>query len=131
MPRPTEPTSPSAHTPVITKPVGKNASFVPGRTNGAASATAADAEAWATALLVVVVVCAAKTPFTKDASSDERVVLTRRLVMGDVAASSILGISRVRSSSLLIMHPRLVTVRKRNGRVHEGWMDWAGVGRGA
>ena len=67
---------PAVHTHVTTKPVGKKARFVPGRKNGVAAATAAEADAAAAPDgSVVVVDCLAKTPLTKDASCDERVAL--------------------------------------------------------
>jgi hypothetical protein len=67
-----------AHTPVTMAPMGKIRIFVPGSTNGAAAAAdaaAALAEA-AEAASAVALAALEKTPFTKAASFEARVVLT-------------------------------------------------------
>lgn len=92
VPNPTAAKKPAVHMQVTTRPVGKNARRVPGTTKGAALATAADAEAAAAAPVGVLVDCLANTPFTKDASWEERVAVTSWLEMGFFAESWIVGI---------------------------------------
>lgn len=90
MPRPTASINPPAQAHVTTKPVGKNASFVPGTTNGVEVATRADAEEAAPE--VVAVACFANTPLTNEASVEEMVVLMAFLVVGLIAERTTVGI---------------------------------------
>lgn len=89
----------------MTRPTGKKARLVPGKTKGVAFAAAADAEADAAAASAGVA-CLLKTPFTNDASFDERVALTSWPV-GVFAEIWILGIRRGRSVFLLIISQAL------------------------
>lgn len=75
VPNPTAANKPAVQTQVMTRPVGKKASAVPGSTNGAAVATEAEADAAAASPLGVVA-CLAKTPLTKEASCEESVAST-------------------------------------------------------
>lgn len=89
VPKPTAARKPAVHAQVTTRPMGKKARFVPGRMNGAALATAADAEAAAAPSSVMEAACWAKTPLTKDASWEESVVVTTWPEEGLFALSSI------------------------------------------
>ena len=95
VPNPTAKKKNKAQTDVTTRPTGKKASEVPGITNGAAEMTAAeaDAAAWGSAL-VGPLAAFAKTPLTKDASLEERVVVTSWFDTGLRAARSICGMRR-------------------------------------
>lgn len=102
VPRPTASIKKRAHIEVTTRPIGKNASAVPGMMKGAAEETAADAEAAASGLAFVGPLAAlAKTPLTNDASEEESVVSTSSLVTGLRAARSICGMSSGCSASLM------------------------------
>jgi hypothetical protein len=93
VPRPTARKKAAVHTEVMTRPMGKKARLVPGRTKGAAAAAAAVAEAAAAGSSVLVVPVPAKTPLTKDASWDEREAVSAS-PEGEVAESSICGMRR-------------------------------------
>lgn len=79
----------------------RGSSVWPGTTKGAALATAAEAEARAAASVGEPVVCLANTPFTKDASWEDRVALTSWPEAEFLAVSSIWGTSKGRSDSLV------------------------------
>lgn len=81
----------AVHTHVMTRPVGKKASAVPGSTKGTAVATRAEAEAAAAAGSVTVGPWAAKTPLTKEASWEVRPALSSGRVREE---SSIVGMRR-------------------------------------
>lgn len=98
---------------MTTRPVGKNARWVPGITNGVATAAAAEAEAFAAGEVVLAVLACAKTPLTKEASVEESVVVTSWLVFGEVAVRMMEGIRRGWSVALWIRLDRV------NG---EGWV---------
>ena len=98
---------------MTTRPVGKNARWVPGITNGVATAAAAEAEAFAAGEVVLAVLACAKTPLTKEASVEESVVVTSWLVFGEVAVRTMEGIRRGWSVALWIRLDRV------NG---EGWV---------
>jgi len=104
VPKPTARNSPPVHAQVMTRPVGKNASLVPGSTNGVAAA--AEAEAFAAGEVVLAVLACAKTPLTKEASVEESVVVTW-LVFGEVAVRTMEGIRRGWSVALWIRLDRM------------------------
>jgi len=101
VPRPTVRKKPPAQMLVMTKPMGKKARFTPGRMNGSA-ASRAKADTWAA--LMGVSVCVEKKPLTKEASRDERLALTSRLLLGFLATSSICGIRSSLNASLLMVN---------------------------
>lgn len=91
----------AVQTAVMTRPKGKKARAVPGRTNGTASAAAAVAEAAAAASSVSLVVVCEKTPFTNDASWEDKVAV-RSSPEGDLAESSICGTRSGRNVALRV-----------------------------
>jgi hypothetical protein len=102
VPPPTARKKPAVQTQVTTRPTGKNARLVPGTTKGSADWTAEEAAAAALgSTFVGPDADFAKTPFTKDASPEERVVSTSWPETGLRAARSICGMRRGLSDALL------------------------------
>jgi len=102
VPPPTAKKNPAVHTEEMTSPTGKNARLCPGTTKGSADCTAAEALAAASGSTFVGPEAArAKTPLTKDASFEARVVSTSWLVRVLRAARSICGTRRGMRDSLV------------------------------
>lgn len=96
VPRPTARKKNAVHTQVMTRPTGKKARRVPGRTKGISSLIAAEAEARAASRSVTGVPASAKTPLMNVASSEASPVVSSPFR----ADSVILGVRSGRSDSL-------------------------------
>jgi hypothetical protein len=103
VPPPTAMKKKRAQVDVMMRPMGETSRRWPGTTNGAADSTAAEALAPASgSTLVGPEAAVAKTPFTNEASPDERVVSTSWPERGLRAERSICGMRSDLRESLLM-----------------------------